>query len=79
VGKQRVPLAAHVALARDHVGTPSDSDDADVVEQQAVDLHGGDLPGREADDEQPAVLLEAAQRVGEAVASDRVDHDVHAT
>ena len=58
------------------VRAPADADDGDVVEQQPVDLDGRDLAGGEADDQQPAVVLEAAQRVGEPVAADRVDDDV---
>ena len=41
--------------------TFADADDADVVEQQPVDLDLGDLAGGEADDEEATVLLEGAQ------------------
>ena len=57
-------------------GAPPDADDREVAQQQPVHPDLGDRPGGEADDEQPPAGCERAQRVGEAVAADRVDHDV---
>ncbi len=76
--EDRLPLGAQVARVGRPEGAPADADDADVVEEQPVDLDLGDLPGGEADDEQAALRGEAAQAVGEAVAADRVDDDVDA-
>ena len=49
-----------------------------LLSSSRLTLHRRDLPAGEADDEQPALAGQAAQRVGEPVAADRVDDDVDA-
>ena len=61
-----------------HVGAPAGADHLGVAEQQAVDLDLGDRAAGEADHDDPAALAQRAQAVGEAVAADRVEHDVDA-
>src|SRR5690606_18897707 len=56
--------------------TPAHPDDRDVVEQEAVDLHDGDFTGGESDHQDASLDVQAAQGIGETVASDGVDHDV---
>src|SRR6266545_5963654 len=73
-----LPLFLQVARPAQRVRAPAHPDHVEVVEQQPVDLHGRDLAAGEADHQQPALGGEAAQRVGEPVAADRVEHDVHA-
>src|SRR4029450_11274261 len=43
-----------------------------------IDLDRGDLTAGEAEDEQPALAGQAAQRVGEALTADRIHDDVDA-
>ena len=61
-----------------HVGAPAGADDLGVAEQQAVDFDLGDRAAGEADDDEPPVLAQRAQAVGEAIAADGVEHDVDA-
>src|SRR4051812_46113792 len=77
-GDEGVPLATEVGPVEGPEGSPADADDTGVCEEEPVDLDRRDLPCREADDEQPTLDREAAQAVGEAVATDRVDDDVDA-
>ena len=61
-----------------HVRAPAGADDLDVVEQQAVDRTSGiEPPVKPTTTDAPAVG-QRAQAVGEAVAADRVEHDVDA-
>ena len=77
--QEGVPLLVHVARPDHRVGAPADAAHVDVVEQQPVHLDLGDaLAAGEADDEQPALRRQGAQRVGEHVAADHVEHDVDA-
>ena len=68
--------ARGVAGPAEGEGAPADAHDVDVVEQQPVDLDRGDLARGEADHQQPPERAQAAQRVGEAVAADRVHDEV---
>src|SRR6478672_3038227 len=74
--QDRLPLRAEVAGVGHPEGAPADADDAEVVEEQPVDLDLGDLAGGEADDEESALGGEAAEAVGEAVATDGIDDEV---
>ena len=77
-GMQVGPLLLHVARPGHGVGAPADPAHVDVVQQQPVDLDLRDaLTGGEADDHQPPLGREHAQRVGERRPADHVDHDVH--
>ena len=73
----RADLAVQVGL-RHHVGAPAGADHLGVLQQQPVDLDLGDRAAGEADHDEPALLAQRAQAVEEAVAADRVEHDVHA-
>src|SRR5262245_26533996 len=57
------------------VGPPMETDDGDVLEQDAVCLDLGNPPPGKADDQQPAAPRDALERLVEDVAADRiVDH-----
>ena len=75
--ERRADLAVEVRLGH-HVAAPARADDLGVAQQQAVDLHLGDRAAGEADHHDAPVLAQRAQAVGEAVAADRVEHDVDA-
>ena len=80
-GQQRLqlrPLLGEVAGVGGRPCAPADADRVDVVEQQPVDLDGRDLAAGEADHQQPPAGGQRPQRIGEPVAADRVDDDVHA-
>ena len=73
-----LPFGADVAGTTERVGAPTDTDHRHVVEQQAIDLDDRDVAGGEADDEEPPLLAQHPQRIGEAVTTHRVDDDVDA-
>ncbi len=56
----------------------SDADDADVAQQQPVDLDRRDSACRKADHQQPALGVQRPDRVVERLAADGVDHQVDA-
>src|SRR4051812_3956414 len=68
----------HHVRTTDRELAPGRADDVDVVEQQPVDLDGRNLTTGEADDDQPTLLPQGPQTVGEAVTTDRIDNDVGA-
>ena len=76
--EQLLPLITRVLGVLADVSAPAHTQDADVVEQQAVDLDRRDLAAGEADDQQPAAGGQGAQGIGEAIAAHRVHDDVHA-
>ena len=79
VGQHLGPLAGDESGPRPCVAAPGDADEVDVLQQQTIDPNGRDLTAREADHEQATVGAQASQRVGEAVATDRIDYDVDAS
>src|SRR5699024_8149215 len=79
VGPQRLdlgPLLLQVAGVGHPVLAPAHTDRTLVAEQEPVDLVGGDLAAGETDHEDPPLLPEGPDRIGEAVTADRVHHDV---
>jgi hypothetical protein len=58
------------------VRAPAHAHDVEVVEQQPVDLDARDLPVGEAHDQQPTASTQTAQGVGDAVTTDRIQHEV---
>ena len=76
-GDRGADLAHRVGLAH-HAGSPAGADHLGVVQQQAVDPDLGDRAAREPDDDHAAALAQRPEVVGEAIAADGVDHDVHA-
>ena len=72
------PTSRLKSRLRHRVGAPAGADHLGVAEQQSVDSHLGDRAAGEADDDDAAALAQRAQAVGEAVAADRVEHQVDA-
>ena len=59
-------------------GAPKDTDDRAPLEKEQICLRARDGAAREADDEQTSLPRDAAKRLLEDVAADRVVHDVRA-
>src|SRR5206468_2521591 len=69
--------SARLARAR-REGAPKDTDDRAPLEKEQICLRARDGAAREADDEQTSLPRDAAKRLLEDVAADRVVHDVRA-
>ena len=72
------PISPLTSGLGQHVCAPAGADHLGVVQQQPVDPDLGDRAAGEPDHDHPAALAQRAQAVGEAVAADRVEHDVDA-
>ena len=55
-----VPLTSHETRCEEREGSPSDSDDIDVVEQEPVNFDDGDLASCKSEYENPALWRQAA-------------------